>query len=85
MNEYGILARIDVLQHVQRKLRSADVAVQSVQFQPFSNNSKFRIFTLKFLSIATPNIINFPFVSNAKLMVLGVPIVRHTLSKFWDT
>ena len=30
--------------------------------------------TLKCLSIGTPKIINFPFVPNGKLMVLGIPI-----------
>ena len=33
--------------------------------------------TLKCLSIGTPNTINFPFVPNGKLMVLGVPIFKH--------
>ena len=31
-------------------------------------------FTLKCLSIGTPKAINFPFVSNEKLMFLGVPV-----------
>ena len=29
------------------------------------------------LSLGTPKIITFPFVPNGKLMVLGVPIVKH--------
>ena len=29
------------------------------------------------LSIGTPKTINFPFVPNGKLMVLGVPIFKH--------
>ena len=33
--------------------------------------------TLKFLSIGTPKTINFPFVPNWKLMVLGVQIFEH--------
>ena len=30
-------------------------------------------------NIGTPKIINFPFETNGKLMVLGVPIFKH----FW--
>ena len=37
--------------------------------------------TLKCLSIGTPKTINFPFVPNGKLMVLGVPIFEHI--KIW--
>ena len=33
--------------------------------------------TLNCLSIGTPKAINFPFVSNEKLMFLGVPIFKH--------
>ena len=33
--------------------------------------------TLKCLSIGTPKTIDFPFVPNGKLMVLGVPIFEH--------
>ena len=36
--------------------------------------------TLKCLSIRTPKTINFPFVPNGKLMVLGVPIFEHIIS-----
>ena len=32
---------------------------------------------LKCLSIGTPKTINFPFVPNGKLMVLGVPIFEN--------
>ena len=35
--------------------------------------------TLKCLSIGTPKIINFPFVSNEILMILGVPIFNHII------
>ena len=35
--------------------------------------------TLKCLRIGTPKTINFPFVANGKLMVLGVPIFEHTI------
>ena len=34
---------------------------------------------LKCLSIGTPKTINFPFVPNGKLMVLGVPIFEHII------
>ena len=34
---------------------------------------------LKCLSIGTPKTINFPFVPNGKLMVLGVPISEHLM------
>ena len=29
------------------------------------------------LTIGTPKIVNFPFGTNGKLMVLGVPILKH--------
>ena len=35
------------------------------------------LYTLKCLSIGTPKTINFPFVPNEKLMVLGVSIFEH--------
>ena len=35
--------------------------------------------TLKYLSIGTPKTINFPFVPNGKLMVLGVPVFEHII------
>ena len=38
-------------------------------------------YTLKCSSIGTPKTINFPFVPNGKLMVLGVPIFEHI--KIW--
>ena len=38
-------------------------------------------FTLKCLSIGTPETINIPFVSNGKLMVLGVPIFKHIMMR----
>ena len=48
--------------------------------------------TLKCLSIGTPKIINFPFVSNGKLMIFKCPNIQTdyneaacTLPKFWDT
>ena len=37
------------------------------------------LITLKCLSIRTPETINFPFVPNGKLMVLGVPIFEHII------
>ena len=37
--------------------------------------------TLKCLSIGTPTTINFPFIPNGKLMVLGVPLFEHI--KIW--
>ena len=33
--------------------------------------------TLKCVSIGTPKTINFPFGTNGKLMILGVPIFKH--------
>ena len=36
--------------------------------------------TLKCLSIGTPKIINFPFVSNGKLTVLCVPVFNHIIN-----
>ena len=35
--------------------------------------------TLKCLNIGTPKTINFPFVPNGKLMILGVPIFEHII------
>ena len=35
------------------------------------------IHTLMCLSIGTPKILNFPFVPNGKLSILGVPILKH--------
>ena len=40
--------------------------------------------TLKCLSIGTPKIINFPFVSNGKLMFLGVPIFKHIVMRLYS-
>ena len=37
--------------------------------------------TLKCLNIGTPKTINFPFVPNGKLMILGVPIFEHIIVK----
>ena len=37
--------------------------------------------TLKCLSIGTPKAINFPFVSNEKLMFLGVPVFKHIVMR----
>ena len=41
-------------------------------------------FTLKCLSIETPKSINFPFVSNGKLMFLGVPIFKHIVMRLYS-
>ena len=35
--------------------------------------------TLKCLNIGTPKTINFPFGTNGKLMILGVPIFEHII------
>ena len=37
------------------------------------------IATLKCLNIGTPKTINFPFVPNGKLMILGVSIFEHII------
>ena len=42
-------------------------------------NVKHRYYTLKCLSIGTPKTINFPFVPNGKLMVLGFSIFEHII------
>ena len=39
------------------------------------------LYTLKCLSIGTPKAINFPFVSNEKLMFLGVPVFKHIVMR----
>ena len=41
-----------------------------------SNTIRKIIYTLKCLSIGTPNIINFPFVSNGKLMIFRCPNIQ---------
>ena len=40
--------------------------------------------TLKCLSIGTSKIINFPFVSSGKVMVLGVPIFKHVVMRLYS-
>ena len=35
-------------------------------------------------NIGTPKTINFPFVPNGKLIVLGFPILYNTRIGFWD-
>ena len=43
-------------------------------------NISFEIqYTLKCFNIGTPKTINFPFVPNGKLMILGVPIFKHII------
>ena len=41
--------------------------------------------TLKLLSIGTPKIINFPFVSDEKLLFLGLPIFKHIIMRLYST
>ena len=52
------------------------------------NNSVSSIHTLKCLSIGTPKIINFLFVSNGKLMIFRCPNIQtdynEAVPKFWD-
>ena len=38
--------------------------------------ARYNSFTLKCLSIGTPKAINFPFVSNEKLMIFRCPIIQ---------
>ena len=49
----------------------------------FQSQPKLRLrHTLKCLSIGTPKTINFPFVSNEKLMFfLGVPVFKHIIMR----
>ena len=46
---------------------------------PGKQLNKKLINTLKCLSNGTPKTMNFPFVPNGKLMVLGVPIFGHII------
>ena len=39
----------------------------------------------KCLNIGTPKNINFPFVPNGKLMILGVQILEHIISRLYCT
>ena len=41
--------------------------------------------TLKCLSIGTSKAINFPFVSNEKLMFLGVQVFKHIVMRVYST
>ena len=51
----------------------------------FNCQGKFRrLNTLKCLSIGTPKIINFPFVSNGILIFLGVPIFKHIVMRLYS-
>ena len=43
--------------------------------------SSFSTITLKCLSIGTPKIINFPFVSNGKLMIFRCPNIQTDYNK----
>ena len=45
-------------------------------FFPYLQLAEVR-YTLKGLSIGIPKITNFPFVSNGKLVYLGVPVFKH--------
>ena len=49
----------------------------------YFNDASFRIKqnTLKCLSIGTPKIINFPFVSNGKLMIFRYPNIQTDYSE----
>ena len=58
------------------------VIIDKNKFYKFCHNVKMT--TLKCLSIGTPNIINFPFVSNRKLMFLGVPIFKHIVLRLYS-
>ena len=44
-------------------------------------SGEIRKITVKCLRIGTPKAINFPFVSNGKLMFLSVPIVKPFIMK----
>ena len=41
--------------------------------------------TLKCLSIGTPKAINFPFVSNEKIVFLGFPVFKHIVMRLLST
>ena len=43
----------------------------------FLSSRNQQVGTLKCLSIGTPKAIYFPFVSNEKVMFLGVPVFKH--------
>ena len=51
----------------------------STNFIVIYDNLLLALCTMKCLSIGTPKTINFPFVPNGKLMVLGVPIFEHII------
>ena len=52
---------------------------QQFQVAPYLNTAHY--YTLKCLSIGTPNTINFPFVSNGKLMVFRCPNIQAHYSE----
>ena len=45
-------------------------------FLLYNGSSTGPLHTLECLSIGTPKIINFPFVSNGKLMIFGCPNIQ---------
>ena len=63
-------------------VKYTDVFLQSIiirtkyQNYDISGATKIEVITLKCLSIGTPKIINFPFVSNGKLMIFRCPNIQ---------
>ena len=55
-----------------------DCNISRSELNPLSylGSSSVSIYTLKCLSIGTPKIINFPFVSNGKLMIFRCPNIQ---------
>ena len=83
--------RFQVVAFLQSTLVSAHFVICQ-HHTPYVNigmNLHFKVFyksnalvsTLKCLSIGTPKAINFPFVSNEKLMFLGVPVCKHIVMR----
>ena len=62
MTEKDVLVTCDwAMKFLPRKYREGELLVDTVMC----------------LSIGTPKIINFPFGTNGKLIILGVPIFKH--------
>ena len=59
-------------------------------FNPILHSERTKLYTiLAFLSviglnIGKPKTINFSFETNGKLLVLGIPILKHILKNFLD-
>ena len=50
---------------------------QNINFDYFLTQLHCTIFIVIFQNFGTPKIINFPFLTNGKLIILGAPVLKH--------